>query len=723
MKQIVQSPRGSGVVCWNVPPPQIRPGQILVRVDASLISAGTERMVTGFAGKSLIGKARARPDLVRQVRGKVQRDGLAAAWNAINARLDEPMPLGYSAAGEVLEVGEGLEGHFHPGDMVAIAGAGEANHAEIDLVPANLAARLPVGTKPEQACFSTLGAIALHSVRLVRPQLGEWVGVVGLGLVGLLALQFARLSGARVLALDYDQARLDLAGKLGAEHTLNLADNDPAEVSLALTGRLGCDAVIIAAATDSAEPFETAASIARDRAVVCLVGITGTAFPYRSFMQKELSIVTARSYGPGRYDKDFERNGMSYPPGYVRWTETENLRTAVRLIATAELAVDPLISHRMRFEDAGSAYAMIKSGSEPHLGVVLNYPARPETAPNTYNVTAFPKPSAAIQAERCVLGVVGAGRFANAVVLPKLAETAGVSLASITSARGLSAENAARKHGFSTVAGSASAIFADPSINAVLILTPHGSHAEQTVSALEAGKAVLVEKPLGVSLEELDQIAMVRTRSASFFQVGFNRRFAPMTLQLQEFFRDAAGPKHIFIRANAGRLSGDAWELEAAHGGGRLLGELCHFVDLAHAIGGSPVCAVQAAAGGQQNGVAEEISAHLELADGSIATIAYSASGDTAYSKETVEVFAAGQVARIDDFRRLELVRRGKRKVARARQDKGHSAQLQAFADAVRRSSGPPVSENAFLNSSAATIAIRDAIRFGRRQLVGWSGQ
>ncbi len=372
LRQLAQNPRGGDVSLVEVPRPCVGQGQLQVAVRASLI----ERMVTGFAGKSLLGKARARPDLVHQVRAKVQRDGLRAAWRSVNARLDDPMPLGYSAAGEVLAVGPGLEGRFRPGDRVAIGGAGEANHADVDLVPGNLAVNLPPGVPYEQACFATLGAVALHSVRLVRPRLGEWVGVVGAGLVGLLALQFARLSGARVVALDYDRDRLDLAKSLGAECVLCLADGDPAAAVIEASGGFGCDAVILAAATERSEPFETAAAIARDRATVCMVGISGTEFPYRPFMHKELSIVTARSYGAGRYDAAYERQGMAYPEGYVRWTETENLRTVVQLLAADRLDVERLTAHRLPFAEAAGAYRMMAERTEPHLGIVLDYPAR-----------------------------------------------------------------------------------------------------------------------------------------------------------------------------------------------------------------------------------------------------------------------------------------------------------------------------------------------------------
>ncbi len=713
LKQVVQNPRGGGVRLLAVPPPQGAPGHVLVAVRASLISAGTERMVTAFAEKSLLAKARARPDLVRQVRDKVQRDGLRSAWQSVNARLNDPLPLGYSAAGEVLEVGEGLEGRFRPGDRVVIAGAGVANHAEIDLVPGNLAVKIPEGLGYDEACFATLGAIGLHSVRLVRPQLGEWVGVVGTGLVGLLALQFARLSGARVLAIDYDRGRLAVAKMLGAERTWCLADGDPADVAFEASNGFGCDAVVLAAATDGAEPLETAAGIARDRATVCLVGISGTAFPYRSFMHKELSVVVARSYGPGRYDAGYERRGMAYPEGYVRWTETENLRTVAELLADGRLDVQSLTTHRLPFADAASAYRMIVEGTEPHLGVVLQYPTRerPETMP----LQATRLPMAHSGPRACVIGVIGAGRYARTILLPRLAKLSDIRLKTVVSARGLSAEHAKQQFGFVHAASDPQRVMRDPEISAVVVLTPHADHAALTAQALEAGKCVYVEKPLALNREELAKVVEARSHSSGFFQVGFNRRFAPFTQVVAAALAGLDARRHIVIRANAGHAAAGAWENDAEQGGGRLLGEVCHFVDLAQHLAGAPVAAVQAAAAAPGRGPAEDIGAQIEFADGSLATIAYTTFGDTAYSKESIEVFCGGEVFRLEDFRELVTVRNGRSRRRRMAQDKGHRLALAAFVQAARSGRLAPVTEDALLNTSLATIALRESLREGAR--------
>lgn len=557
LRQVVQNPRGGGVRLVDVPRPAVGAGQLLVAVRASLISAGTERMVTAFAEKSLLGKARARPDLVQQVRSKVQRDGLRAAWQSVNARLDDPLPLGYSAAGDVLAFGPGLEGQFRPGDRVAIGGAGSANHADCDLVPGNLAVKLPSALSYEQACFATLGAIALHSVRLVRPQLGEWVGVVGAGLVGLLAIQFARLSGAKVVAIDYDRSRLALAQTLGAECTLCLEDGDPAAAVLEMTAGLGCDAVILAAATERAEPFETAAAIARDRATVCMVGISGTEFPYRAFMHKELTIVVARSYGPGRYDSAFERRGMTYPEGYVRWTETENLRAVVDLLAAGRLDVEGLTTHRIPFAKVEAAYRMMADRTEPHLGIVLDYPVR--MGPAEAVSRPLPLPLLRRGPRPCTLGVLGAGQFARTILMPRLAKLPGVTLKTVSSARGLSAELAWERFGFQRAVCDPAEVLQDPEITGIFVLTPHGTHAVFAAEALAAGKSVYVEKPLAINRAELAEVTQARLNASGFLQVGFNRRFAPLTVDVAARLAALKGRKQIVIRVNAGTARADTW--------------------------------------------------------------------------------------------------------------------------------------------------------------------
>lgn len=718
MKQIVQSARTGVLSLREVPAPRVKSGHVLVATTASLISAGTERMVVDFAKKSLLAKARSRPDLVKKVISKVQRDGLLATLEAVRARLDEPLPLGYSAAGKIVAVGSGLEGQFRPGERVAIAGAGVANHAELNAVPRNLVAAIPEDVSDEEASFSTLGAIALNGVRLLEPRLGDVVAVLGVGLVGQLAVQLLALQGCRVIALDYDERKLELARRVGgAEAGWNLANGDPTEMVLSLTGGLGCDAVLIAAATETSEPFETAASIARDRAKVSLVGIVGTEFPYREFMKKELSIIVSRSYGPGRYDDDYEKRDVKYPVGWVRWTETENLAECVRLMGhsrRARLDVASLITHRFDFGEAEAAYRLVTEATEPHLGVVLKYAGRPPEEEARSLPPAAPR-AAARRSDKCVLGVIGAGSFARTKLLPALRKDPRVVLHTLATQRGASAEDSQRKFGFAHGTADAAAVFDNPEINAVLIATPHSSHAELTSRALAAGKSVLVEKPLALSREELNRVIAARNGSAGFFQIGFNRRFAPMVRETRDHLARHDGAKMLLLRVNAGQLPAESWQRASEEGGGRILGEVCHFVDLARFLVGASILTVHADAARPSRSLCEDLTVTLRFSDGSLATIVYSALGDTAYSKERFEAFAGGTVVALDNFRTLEVASAGhvRRRVARIGQDKGHKAEVAAFVAAVVEGGPPPVPEDELVETSLATIAVLESLRDG----------
>jgi predicted dehydrogenase len=712
MKQIIQSARSGKLELAEVPEPRVRPGHILVATRASLISAGTERMIADFARKSLAGKARARPDLVRKTLDKARRDGIVATFRAVLARLDEPMPLGYSAAGEVVAVGNGLEGVFEMGQRVAVAGAGLANHAELNLIPKNLAVPIPDGVEDEEACFATLGSIALHAVRNLGAGLGDIVAVLGVGLVGQLAVQLLALQGGRVAAFDYNPERLALAKRSGAEFTWNLAEPGAASAVAALTRGQGCDAVLIAAASDSSEPLEMAAEIARDRAKLCVVGKTGTEFPYAAFMKKEISLTVSRSYGPGRYDDEFEGSGVKYPVGFVRWTETENLRECVRLMGpglSRRLDVKSLISHRFHLNEAQDAYDLIMGNTAPHLGVVLGY----DKTPSRRQAPILPEPK---QAQACMLGVIGAGNFARAVLLPELAKRKDVSLRTIVTQRGLSAEHAKKQFGFAQSSTDIAAVLDDPAINAVLIATRHASHAALVTAALEKGKSVLVEKPLALTREELARIEAARAASSGFVLVGFNRRFAPMVVGARRHLARHAGPKFLILRVNAGALPAESWINAAAEGGGRILGELCHFVDLARALIGAPIRWVEANAGAAPSGVAEDVAVNVNFADGSLATLAYTALGDAAFSKERFEMFAGGTVVTIDNYLAMSVTADGRTTTEKARtgQDKGHAAEIAAFIAGVRDGK-PPVPEAELFETSLATIAVVESLREGAR--------
>jgi len=717
MKQVIQSARSGKLSLKEVPAPRVRPGSVLVRVRASLISAGTERMVIDFARKSLAGKAKERPDLVRKVVDKARRDGLAATFKAVMARLDEPLPLGYSAAGEIVGLGTGTEGAYRLGQRVALAGAGLANHAEIDCVPVALTAAIPDDVTDRQASFGTLSAIALAGVRNLGAGLGDVVAVLGVGLVGQLAAQLLSLQGARVIAVDVNKDRLDLAARFGSELIWTLGEPGLNEAVGTLTQGRGVDAVLVAAATESSEPLELAAELARDRARVVLVGKTGTEFPYAAFMKKELSLMVSRSYGPGRYDDDFELGGIKYPVGWVRWTETENLAECLRLMSPSlprHLQVSPLITHDFAIDQAEQAYQLVTEGKEPHLGVVLTYPDRP--APIVAS-TAAPFPASSAPASgRCRLGVIGAGSFARTVLLPQLARLPNVDLVALATTRGHTADHGAETFKFLRSTTDAADILADPSINAVLVATRHADHAHWVAACLEAGKSVLVEKPLALSVEHLNQVQAARRESSAFFQVGFNRRFAPFSVTIQKHLARHPGPKVVSIRVNAGSLPPESWVNADAEGGGRVLGELCHFIDLARFLVGSPIVAVDAQAAILPQATSDDVAVSLTFADGSLASLLYTSLGDSAFSKERIECFAGGTVLAMDNFLTLTVTGDGKSRTVKARggQDKGHAAELAAFARAVANGGPAPVDEAELLETSQATLSVLDSLRLGR---------
>jgi predicted dehydrogenase len=596
-----------------------------------------------------------------------------------------------------------------------MAGAGAANHAEFNLIPANLAAPVPDDVTDDEAAFGTLAAIALHGVRNLRPTLGEVVAVLGVGLVGQLAVQLLALSGIRVVAVDTNPGRLDLARRLGAEAVFNLADGGVVNSIQAFTNHRGADGILIAAATDSSDPLVTAAAIARDRARISLVGKTGTEFPFADFMKKELEIVVSRSYGPGRYDDDYEARGVKYPIGFVRWTETENLAECLRLMSPnrrQRLDATALITHRFDFSEAEAAYALIVDGAEPSLGVVLTYPI-PAASP-----TPLPRPTrgaAHMSSDRCTIGVIGAGAFARAVLLPILSEAKDVVLKTVVTGRGASAIQVRDSLGFTAAATDPEEIFGDPAIDAVVIATPHHSHADLVVRGLEAGKHVFVEKPLALSRIEINRIVTARAAAQTFFSVGFNRRFAAMARLARKRLDERPGPRFLVLRINAGPLPRDGW-MAAESEGGRVLGEVCHFIDLAQFLAGSAICSVHAGSA-RTGSAADDIAVTLGFADGGLATIAYTGLGDPAFPKEHIEAYAAGTVVRIEDFRRFTQIVDGRERGDRAskEQDKGHRAELRAFIDAVKSGGPAPVDEGELIASSVATLAILESLSSGLR--------
>ena len=719
MKQLLQNLKTGETSVAEVPIPSPKPGTALIRTAASLVSAGTERMVVEFAEKSLIGKARSRPDLVKQVLDKARREGLLTTVDAAFNRLDQPMPLGYSSAGTILALGQGVEG-FKVGDRVACAGGGYAVHAEYAVVPKNLLVHLPDEVDFESAAFATLGAIALHGFRLAQPQLGERLAVIGLGLLGLLTVRIARAAGCQVFGVDLDPRRVELAVQAGAEAVLR---DQAEEAALSWSRGQGADCVLICADTPSDDPVILAGAIARDRANVVAVGAVGLNFPRAVYFQKELNFVNSRSYGPGRYDPNYEEGGQDYPIGFVRWTEGRNLAAIVDLIASDNLDVRPLISHRFPIEKAPEAYELITGKTaQPFLGVVLTYDASEDVALETNNLSAshsFPKTSRTDTSRRkndiVRLGVFGAGNFATAVMLPALKKTANIELVGILSGSGLSAAHAARKFGFDYAAESMDQILNDPGINTIAILTRHNLHAEQVVAALQAGKHVFVEKPLAINKAQLaiigDQLSVIRDQ---LLTVGFNRRFAPLAQKMKAFIHKRSEPLVAHYRINAGFIPLTHWLHDPEIGGGRIIGEGCHFIDFLTFLVGEPPVSVSAQ-GLPDGGIYREDNVVLTFTypDGSLGTVSYLANGDKSFPKERVEVFAGGRVAVLDDFRSLEMIHNGKRETIRSRmrQDKGHQAEWEFFTRSILGCGEPPIPYNQLFGVTEATFAALESLR------------
>ncbi len=721
MKQLLQNMKNGETLVVDVPIPTPRPGFALVQTAASLVSAGTERMVVEFAEKNLLGKAQSRPDLVQQVLDKARREGLLTTLEAAFNRLEQPMTLGYSSAGTVTAIGPGLQG-FRPGDRVACAGGGYAVHAEYGVVPQNLLVRLPDQVDFESAAFTTLGAIAMHGLRLTQAQVGERVAVIGLGLLGLLAAGIAHAAGMAVLGIDLDSSRVALAVQMGAEAVLHEA---AVEAALAFSRGRGVDAVLICADTQSDDPVELAGVIARDRARVAAIGAVGMNIPRKVYYEKELDFIVSRSYGPGRYDPAYEEHGHDYPPGYVRWTEGRNLEAFVDLLASGRLEVRPLISHHFPIESAPEAYALITGKrKEPFLGVMLTYP---QGEPAQATKVMISNHQAAVMSlhpgEMLTLGVLGAGNYATGVFLPLVKRTGGVAPVGIASASGLSAQQAARRFDFGYATSQEEQILTDPTIKIIAVLTRHQNHSRQVLAALQAGKSVYCEKPLAITAAQLDELSSVLAgESLPWLMVGFNRRFAPLARRMKAFIDGRSEPLVAHYRVNAGYLPLTHWLHDPQQGGGRIIGEGCHFVDfLTFLVGQVPLSVT--AHGLPDGGRYQEDNVVLTFVypDGSLGTVTYLANGAKAFAKEQVEVFSGGRVAVLHDFRSLEMVQAGRRQAVHSwlRQDKGHQAAWQTFLAAVRTGLPPPIPYDQLVGVTRATLAAVESLRSGKTIVIG----
>ena len=706
MKQLLQNIKTGASTVEEVPMPTPRKGQALVKVAASLVSAGTERMVLEFAQKSLVGKARSRPDLVRQVVDKARREGLVNTAQAAFNRLDQPMALGYSTAGTIVALGEGLEG-FHVGQRVACAGGGYAVHAEYNVVPRNLLTPLPDNVDFESGAFTTLGAIALHGFRLAETQIGENVAVIGLGLVGLLAAQIATAAGCNVLGIDIDTARISLAASLGLRA---VGREEAVPSSAALTAGRGFDALLICADTSSNDPVELAGAIARDRARVVATGAVGLTFPRKVYYEKEISFINSRSYGPGRYDSSYEEQGNDYPLGYVRWTEGRNFEAVVDLMARGKLSVQPLITHRFDINEAAQAYEVITGKkNEPFLGVILTYP---EEETKEGRRVIFPS-IVHRQSSVVRLGVLGAGQFANSILLPSIKKSGDIELIGIASAGGLHAQHAGKKFGFQYATSDEDEIINDPNVNTVAILTRHNTHAELVVKALKAGKHVFVEKPLAITPHQLRSIEeQLLITNNCLLMAGFNRRFAPLALHLKSLVSSLHEPKYIHYRVNAGPIPLNHWTHDTEIGGGRIIGESCHFVDfITFLVGAAPISVTAHALPNDSKYRDDNVSMAFTFPNGSIGVVDYLANGDKSFPKERIEVFCAGQIAVLDDFVSLLTVKNGKKKEVKGVQNKGWVDEWKTFAKSIREGGEPPIPYEQLIGAAKATFAAVESIR------------
>jgi len=718
MKQIIQNLRSGETTLLEVPVPKPGPGMALVRTSASLVSVGTERMLVDFASKSILGKARSRPDLVLQTLNKARREGLLSTLEAVKNRLDQPLLLGYSSAGTITTIGEGLS-EFKVRDRVACAGGGYAVHAEYAVVPKQLMTILPDSVTFEEGAFATLSAIALHGFRLGELQVGEHVAVIGLGLLGQLTIQIAMAAGCKVFGVDLEKSRVVLARQLGAEAVLRDEAVSTAEF---LTQGKGYDAVLICADTQSNDPVNLAGEISRDRGRVVAIGAVGQEIPRGVYFQKELSFRVSRSYGPGRYDPSYEEGGQDYPIGFVRWTEGRNLTAVVDMIESGHLDVKPLISHRFQIENGIKAYDLITdSGSESPLGVILSCPSSVEKEDQVpgklllKQVTV--KPTTPIQ-----VGVLGAGNFANAVMLPTLKKVKELNLIGIVTATGIAGKHAADRFGFQYATTEEDDMYEDDSINTIAILTRHHLHAQQVVAGLKAEKHVFCEKPLALHKEQLGEIFQVLESSDRLLMVGFNRRFAPLSQRLQNFLAPVKDPLVMHYRVNAGALPSSHWVQDPEQGGGRIIGEGCHFIDFLTFMADSVPIEVNTVGLPDDDRFQEDnVLITITYADGSMGTISYLSNGDRAFPKERVEVFGGGRVAVLDDFRTLETTYQGKTHTKRSRlkQDKGHKAEWEVFSQAIETGSSPPIPYEQLFSVSMASFAAVESLRTRQTVLVG----
>ncbi len=708
MKQLVQNLKSGEMKILEVPVPSLKPGNVLVRVHHSLISAGTEGSKVSTARKGYLGKAKEKPEQVKQVLDTIKKEGIGATYRKVMNKLDAWSPLGYSCAGEVIETGEEVT-RFNKGDWVA-CGSEFAMHAEIVSVPVNLCAKIPDNVRTEQAAYTTLGAIAMQGVRQADLRLGESCLVIGLGLLGQLTIQMLKAAGNQVFGVDLSPAAVENGRLSGADLCFARDDEQLEPAILHATQGFGVDAVIITAAASSLDPVELAGRLTRKKGKVVVVGAVPTGFSRENYYKKELELRMSTSYGPGRYDPDYEEKGIDYPYGYVRWTENRNMQAFLQLIAQGKINFTHLTTHVFDFNEALKAYEMILQKSEPFVGVVLKYDVETDVQKSVY-INGKATKTGTVK-----IGFIGAGSFAQSYLLPNITKASGVELTGVATASGNTARTVAEKFGFRFASGDYREIIANDEINTIFIATRHDLHGKLVVEALKAGKHVFVEKPLTLNPEELEEIKNlynskfnIQNSTFPLLMVGFNRRFAPLIQRIKDAFQQ--GPLAVTYRINAGFIPRDHWIQDEKVGGGRIIGEVCHFTDLAmHLVNHLPV-AVSAFTLGDGQGTNDTLTVNLRFKDGSVASVNYFANGNKALTKEYLEVHGHGLSAQLHDFKSLDIYGKKKKSFKLMGQDKGHADEVRAFVKAIKDGASAPIPFEQIYMASLLPFKIIESIR------------
>lgn len=710
MKQILQDMAKGGSTIVEAPAPQVTKNNVVINTTTTLISAGTERMLVDFGKANLIDKARAQPDKVKMVLEKVQTDGLMTTVDAVKSKLAQPLPLGYCNVGVVESAGIGAES-FKAGDRVVSNGP----HADVVRVAKNLVAKIPSNVSDEEAAFTVVASIGLQGIRLANPTMGECFVVTGVGLIGLLTVQMLRAQGCRVLAIDFDQSKLDLAKQFGAEICNPGKGEDPVVAGMTFSRGVGVDGVIITASTKSNDPATQAARMSRKRGRIILVGVIGLELNRADFYEKELTFQVSCSYGPGRYDPSYEEQGNDYPLAFVRWTEQRNFEAILDMMSCGQVDVKPLITHRFKFEYSNDAYDLLTTDKSA-LGILLQFESDSVSRhERIINLKAAPE----YQPDDAIVGFIGAGNYASRMLIPAF-KKAGAQLHSISTSGGINGVIHGEKAGFSEATTDTPSMIENSSINTIAIVTQHNSHAYFVQQALKAGKNVFVEKPLAITHEELAEVKTayedaIKAEKPPKLMVGFNRRFSPQIQKMKALLAPIKEPKSFIMTMNAGSIPADHWTQNNNVGGGRIIGEACHFIDLMRYLAGSEIVSVQARRMGDTNAVditEDKAAIILGFADGSFGTIHYLANGAASFPKERIEVFAAGGTLQLDNFIKLKgFGWKGFKKLNLWKQDKGQTTCSAAFIDSIKKGTTAPIPADELFEVAKITIDVAEQLR------------